>query len=560
MVALSLREEYGDDFYFLPLGGSEEFGVNLNVYMANGDMLAVDCGIGFADERFPGIDLLLPDPEFLEQYQDDLKGMIITHAHEDHIGAVAHLWERFRCPLYATDFTAAVLRKKLEERGLRKVRIETLSYNESVELGAFEVTPLAVSHSVPQSVSLLMHTEYGNVLHSGDWNLDPCPVLGNGTDEDAFKAAGQDGILAYIGDSTNAEVNGFSGSESDVAKGLEEEFRQCNGKIAITTFSSNIGRVLSIAKAAQACDRQVGIIGRSLHRMIGCAKDCGYLHDIPDFVDEDDLGLIPDDKLVVIATGSQGEFRAALAKISRGDHKSLKLNPDDTVIFSSRAIPGNEREINNVKNNLTGAGVRVITPSDTANKIHVSGHPCRDEIAQMFQWLKPSTVIPVHGERTQLEAHAEFAKTCQVKHTLVPSNGSLIKLSGKQPEIIDHLPTDVLAVDQKRIVKSDHQSIIARRKLQYTGAVHVSLVLDAKGKLLAQPQFDTVGLIDVDNPGEIQIEDNLALEIEGLLDDMTFDELLDDHFVSEELRIGLRRFCFHVLGIKPKTTIHVLRV
>ena len=557
---MSISKDFGQDLYFLPLGGSEQFGVNLNVYMCDGDMLAVDCGIGFADERFPGIDLLLPDPQFLETYRDDLKGMIITHAHEDHIGAVAHLWNRFQCPIYATKFTAEVLKRKLREHGLRKVEINVVEANETFQVGSFEVHPIHVSHSVPESVSLLIRTRYGNVLHSGDWNLDPSPTVGSPSDADAFSAAGREGILAYIGDSTNAEVDGFSGSESDVAIGLAEEFKDCKGKIVVTTFSSNIGRVYSIAKAAQACDRQVAVIGRSLHNMIGCAKECGYLHDVPGFLDEGDIGLIPDDKLVVIATGSQGEYRAALARISRGDHRSFKLNRNDTVIFSSRAIPGNEREINTIKNNLSGAGIRIITPSDTEHKIHVSGHPCRDEIAQMFQWLQPQTVIPVHGERTQLEAHAKFAKSCQVKNTLVPNNGSLIKLSGGAPSVIDHLQADVLAVDQKRVIRSDHQSIVARRKLQYTGVLHVSLVLDKDGKLLADPQFETVGLIDHDNDEEVEIEDDLAVEIEDLLDDMSAGDLRDDHFVAEELRIGLRRFCFHVLGIKPKTTVHVLRI
>ena len=559
-MAGALQTDFGNDLYFLPLGGSEQFGVNLNVYLCDGDLLAIDCGIGFADERFPGIDLLLPDPEFLETYQDDLKGMIITHAHEDHIGAVAYLWSRFKCPLYATRFTAEVLRKKLEEQNLRDVPVNVIDPDETFSLGAFEVQALPVSHSVPESVSLLIKTQYGNLLHSGDWNLDPAPTIGEATDKAAFKAAGDTGILAYIGDSTNAEVDGYSGSEGDVAKGLEAEFEEHHGKILVTIFSSNIGRIHSIAKAAQACDRQVAVIGRSLHRMIGCAKACGYLNDVPDFVGEDDIGYIPDDKLLVIATGSQGEYRAALARIARGDHRSLSLKRGDTVIFSSRAIPGNEREINNVKNNLSASGVKVITPRDTEHKIHVSGHPCRDEIAQMLQWLKPQCVIPVHGERMQIQAHAKFAQSCQVKHTVVPNNGSLIKLSGGIPEIVDHVQSDVLAVDQKRVIKSDHQSIAARRKLQYTGTLHVSLVLDKGGALLAPPQFESVGLIDVDNPGEDQIEDNIALEIEGLLDDMTRSELCDDHFVSEELRIGLRRFCFHVLGIKPKTTIHVLRI
>lgn len=549
-----------DALYFVPLGGSEQFGVNLNVYVCDGDFLAIDCGIGFADERFPGIDLLLPDPAFLEANRGRVKGLVITHAHEDHIGAVAHLWERLKCPIYTAPFTAAVLRKKLEERNLRKVPIEIFDSQETVQIGAFSVQAIPVTHSVPEAFSVLIDTDYGRVMHSGDWNLDPRPVIGDAVDADLFKAIGDDGVLAYIGDSTNAEVDGFSGSESDVEKGLEALFAEQNGRIAITMFSSNIARVRSIAKAAQACDRQVGVIGRSLHRMIGCAKACGYLDDVPEFVSEDDLGFLPDDKAVMIVTGSQGEYRAALAKIARGDHRDVSLKKGDSVIFSARAIPGNEREVNNVKNNLSASGIKVITPNDTEHKIHVSGHPCRDEIAQMLQWLRPELVVPVHGERVQLEAHAKFAKSCQVKNAIVPNNGSVIKLAPDAPEVIDHIETDVLAVDQKRVIDASHASIAERRKLQFTGALHVSLAVDGAGHIIGQAQFDMLGLIDENNPGEGQIADNLGLEIEEIFDDMTLDERLDDHFVAEELRIGLRRFCYHVLGLKPKTTVHVIRV
>ena len=562
MVAETSYPVFDDDgFYFVPLGGSEQFGVNLNVYISQGQLLAVDCGIGFADERFPGIDLLLPDPAFLEANKDALQGMIITHAHEDHIGAVAYLWQRFRCPLYAGRFTAEVLRKKLEEQNLRDVPVHVIDPLSEYEIGAFKVQFIPVCHSVPDASSLVIEAADGAcVLHSGDWNLDPYPIVGDAVDPAHFKGAGDKGILAYIGDSTNAEVVGVSGSESAVEKGLEEEFKACEGKIAVTVFSSNIARIISIARAAAKCDRQVGIIGRSLHRMIGCARDCGYMDDIPDFVSEEDLGYLPDDKTVMIVTGSQGEFRAALAKIARGDHPSISLKRGDTVIFSARPIPGNEREINNVKNNLSAAGVRIVTPRDSEHVIHVSGHPCQDEIAQMLQWVRPQVVIPVHGERVQLDAHAKFARSCQVKDTIVPANGTVIQLSPGAPKVIDHIACDVLAVDQKRIIKADHQSISARRKLQYTGALHISLAVDVKGKIVGQPRFDILGLIDTGNAGEEQIEDNLAAEIEGLLEDFTFDELLDDHFIAEELRIGLRRFCYHVLGIKPKTTVHVLRV
>ncbi len=549
-----------DGLFFIPLGGSEQFGVNLNVYVSNGDMLGVDCGIGFADEAFPGIDLLLPDPTFVEDHKDVLQGFIITHAHEDHIGAMAHIWKRLECPIYCSPFTARVLQKKFEERNIRKAKIEIVQPGDVIQIGSFKVHFVPVSHSVPDTCSLIIDTDHGKFVHSGDWNLDPAPVTGVPTDGEIFKAAGKKGVLAYIGDSTNSEVDGRSGSEADVAIGLEAEFKKCEGKIAVTTFSSNIGRVISIAKAAKACDRQVAVIGRSLHRMIGCAHDCGLMKGLPDFVSEGDIGLIPDNKLVVIVTGSQGEYRAALAKIARGDFKGFKLNKGDTVIFSARAIPGNETSINQVKNNLSGAGISIISPRDTKNIIHVSGHPCRDEIAEMLQWLRPSVIVPVHGERMQLDAHAAFARQCQVPQALVPSNGSVIRLAPGTPEIIDHVKTDILAVDQKRVINASHQSIIARRKLQYTGAVHISLALDARGELLGEPKFEMLGLIDVDFAGEKQIEDNLHNEILDLLDDMSDEDARDDHFVTEELRIGIRRFCDHALGIKPKTTVHVLRI
>ena len=546
-----------DGLFFIPLGGSEQFGVNLNVYVSNGEMLGVDCGIGFADERFPGIDLLLPDPSFVEDNRDTLKGFIITHAHEDHIGALAYMWKRLKCPVYASPFTARVLAKKLEEQNLRDVPLEIVEPGSEVQIGSFKVHFVPVSHSVPDTCSLIIDTPHGKFVHSGDWNLDPNPVTGAPTDGSIFKKAGKDGVLAYIGDSTNAEVNGRSGSEADVAKGLEAEFKKCGGKIAVTTFSSNIGRVISIAKAAAACDRQVGVVGRSLHRMIGCARDCGLMDDIPAFISEEEMGFLPDDKIVAIVTGSQGEYRAALAKIARGDFRDFSLNKGDTVIFSARAIPGNETAINTVKNNLSAGGINIISPRDTKNIIHVSGHPCRDEIAEMLQWLRPNLIVPVHGERVQLDAHAEFGRECQVPQALVPSNGSVIRLAPGKPELIDHIETDVLAVDQKRIINANHESITARRKLQYTGAVHVSIALDARGGILGSPKFETVGLI---GEGEEQIEENLNDEILDLLDDLSFEDRQDDHFVAEELRIGVRRFCDHTLGIKPKTTVHVLRV
>ncbi len=544
-----------NELYFVPLGGSEEFGCNLNVYVCDGTFLAVDCGIGFADERYPGIDLLLPDPKLLEQNKDKLAGLIITHAHEDHIGAVAYLWNRFECPVYASPFTAAVLRRKLEQEGVSGVPIHIIKPHDTHDIGPFSVYFAPVSHSVPDSCALMIGTPYGNILHSGDWNLDPKPVVGLKTEEKTFRDLGAQNILAYIGDSTNAAVDGFSGSEQDVAKGMAAEFKDVKGRIAVTVFASNIGRIISIVKAANDVGRSVCLVGRSLHRMVSAAREVGYLKDAKEFLTEDDLESIPDENIVLIVTGSQGESQAALARIARGDHRNVKLHKGDTVIFSSRAIPGNEREINGVKNNLSSGGVRVVGPRDTSNVIHVSGHPCRAEIEQMLQWVRPQCVIPVHGERLMLNAHAAFAKKCQVPHTVTPNNGSIIRLAPGPVEIVDHVETAMLAVDQRRIIPSTHESIAQRRKLQYSGAVHASLVLDHDLRLLGKLKLDTVGLTcSLNDEGFVE---ELEEELLTILDELPEDIMLDEEEIAEKIRIGLRRFVNDLLGIKPKTTVHV---
>lgn len=545
------------DLYFIPLGGSEQFGVNLNVYATGNELIAVDCGIGFADEYFPGIDLLLPDPKFLEEREEQLKGLIITHAHEDHVGAVTHLWARLGRPeIYTTRFTAAVLREKFKETSHKRFKIHEIETLSDFKVGKFGLRFIPVAHSVPGTCSLEITTKHGTTVHSGDWNLDPNPVVGEPTNPKHFKGIGKKGVLAYIGDSTNAEVEGRSGSEASVEKGLEKVFHECNGRIAVTMFSSNVGRVISIVRAAQKVGRDVGVAGRSLHRMIGIARECGMLDGLPELVSEEELGYLPEDKTVLICTGSQGESRAALARIARGDHHNITLSRGDTVIFSARAIPGNEKEINRVKNNLSAAGVNVISPRDTHHTIHVSGHPAREEIEEMWQWLRPEAVVPVHGERTQLEAHAQLARKSQIQ-AVVPNNGSVVRIAPGPVEIVDHVETGVLAVGQKRLLPSDHASIAERRKLQYTGALHISLAVDAKGKLLGEPQVESIGLMDED---EEKIGEKLHREVLDILDDMNRQELLDDHFISEELRIGARRFCYHVFGLKPKTSVHVLRV
>lgn len=549
------------NLYFIPLGGSEQFGVNLNIYAYEGKFLAVDCGIGFADHRFPGIDIMLPDPVFLEDNRQDMVGLVVTHAHEDHVGAVHHLWPRLRCPIYCSEFTAAVLRRKLDEsQECRDARITVINPGDVIDSGPFKLQFIHVAHSIPDTCALAIETRAGRVLHSGDWNLDPTPVVGKPTDEESLRMFGNKGVMAYVGDSTNAEVPGRAGSEKNVEEGLTKLFAEQKGRIAVTIFASNIGRIRSIARAANANNRRVALVGRSLHTMTGAAKNTGYLHDITAFLDEEEIDRYPDEELVLIVTGSQGEARAALSRIARGENRHIKFGRGDTVVFSSRAIPGNEADINVVKNNLVASGTTVITPLDTDHCIHVSGHPCRDEITAMYQWVRPKLVVPVHGERTQLEAQAGLAKSCQIENVIVPVNGSVIRLGPDEPGIVDHVPTGLLAVEQSRVISVDHVSIAQRRKLQFTGAVHVTLVMDERGALQADPQVTTIGLFDTEDPAEARLEDELLDEIEDIIADMAKGDRKEDHAVHEEVRIGVRRHIQNLLGMKPNTTVHIIRL
>lgn len=546
--------------YFIPLGGSEQFGVNLNVYVAGGKMLAIDCGIGFADERFPGIDLLLPDPAVLEENREDLLGLFITHAHEDHIGAVAYLYSRLQCPLYATPFTANILRRKLDEHNVKKAKIHVVDPSGSLDLGPFALSFVGVAHSIPDACSVVIEAAGVKALHSGDWNLDPAPVVGSKTDKARFSQLCKGGVDAYIGDSTNSGVPGRAGSESEVEDGLYSEFAKFHGRIFVTTFSSNIGRLISIMRAAKLAGRKVAVIGRSMHRMIAAAMECHLMPDDVDVLDIEAVQGLPDEEVLVICTGSQGEPRAALSRIARGDHPAINTKPGDVVIFSARTIPGNEIAINAVKNDLIQAGVRVMTPRDSLHKIHVSGHPCQDEILELWSWIKPRAVIPVHGEREQLDSHAQLAASAQVPCVCVPQNGSVIEITKAGAQSVDHITTGLLAVDQKRIITAQHRSITARRKLQYTGTAFASLALNGKGKVVGDPFLETVGLIDDSAEDELKVEDQLYDTLLDTLEAMRNAERKDDEYVAETLRIAVRRKANQLLGLRPKTIVHVIRV
>ena len=550
-----------EKFYFAPIGGSEQFGVNCNLYIHDDAWLMVDLGMGFADHRLPGIDLILPDLDYVIENREKLCGLVVTHAHEDHIGAVAYLWPRLRCPIYCTPFTAEVLREKFaENKECKEAVIHVIKGGDKTDIGPFSIDFVHMAHSIPETVSMFIKTERIKAFHSADWNFDPKPVIGKPTDMKALEAIAREGVDVYIGDSTNSLYPGRAGSESDVESGLQDVIEECSGKVVVTLFASNVGRVQSICRAAKANGRNVAVLGRSLHRMIGAARTLGYLKDIPDFVPEEDMELIPDDKLVVIATGSQGESRAAMARISRGEWPGLKLGEGDTAIFSSREIPGNEKDIEQIKNNLAASKVKIIDPSDTEHKIHVSGHPYRDEVYEMLTTLKPKSVIPIHGEFIQLSGQAEVARGCGISNIIIPHNGDVFCIEEDGIDIAGYMPCGLLAVEPKRIVKVDHQGIRERRKLQFNGAIHATVVLDSRGEIIADPLVTTLGLVDEDNEDDLKFEDDVIEEIYAVHEDLTREELQNDDQAQEQFRIGVRRFANYVFGFKPVTNIHLVRV
>jgi len=562
---LDTRDDFrpDDGLYFLPLGGCGEFGVNLNLYGHKGRWLLVDCGIGFGDERHPGIDILLPDPGFIEHQAGLLTGMIITHAHEDHVGAVARLWPRLGCPVYGTRFTLTVLRNKLREMGLtegpRKGEIELIEIapGDAVSLGPFDCRFFHVDHSVPETVALAIETEHGCVLHTADWKVDPAPIHGLGTDEAGFRALGESGVLALIGDSTNAEEGGESGGEQAVRDSLAELFGQFDGRIAVSCFSSNVTRIESIAQAARANGREVALVGRSLWTMTEAARACGYLADMPAFLSESEAGYVPADRICLICTGSQGESRAALAKIAADAHPEITLEEGDVAIFSARTIPGNEKQVQAVQNGLLKRGVKIITDRDAF--VHVSGHANHDEMVRMYQWTRPQIAIPVHGEVANLYAHGEIARHCQVPSVIVPEDGTLIRLDGKKPGAVAEISTGLLAMDGERLIPLDGQGPVRRRKrMMYEGVAICSLVVDADGMPLADPKLITLGLVD-DLP-EADMIAEMVEEIAGNVEDLPRPRRRDDEEIQLAARKVMRRRFRRALGKRPIIEIEITRL
>lgn len=546
-----------DELLFLPLGGSGEIGMNLNLYGHAGKWLMVDLGISFGDDTVPGIDVVMPDPQFITERAKDLAGIVLTHAHEDHIGAVPYLWPRLRCPLYATPFTASVLKRKLQEAGLeREAKITIIPMSGKVSIGPFEVELITLTHSIPEPNAVVIRTPLGAVLHTGDWKLDPDPLVGPTTDEAALRALGQGGVLAMICDSTNVFVEGTSGSEADVRESLMELVGRLKNRVAIGCFASNLARVETIAKVAAAHGRHCALVGRSLWRMVEAAQENGYLTDLPPFVSENDLGYFPRENVLMICTGSQGEPRSALTRIARREHPQVTLERGDSVVFSSRVIPGNELSINRLQNDLTKLGIEVITDRD--EHVHVSGHPARDELAEMYHWVRPRLALPVHGEARHIQEHVRFARECQVPEALAPENGMLIRLAPGKAEVVARVPSGRLALDGKALVSADSEAIRHRHRMSFHGVILVSLVVDKAGKPLVPARVSLDGLLDEPAAGDAVAA--IADEVADAMDDMPKSKRSDDAELTEAVRLAARRWFNKTYDKKPITKVHLIRV
>ncbi|AQS90823.1 MULTISPECIES: ribonuclease J [Gluconobacter] len=550
--------EKPDGLSFLPLGGTGEIGMNFNLYCLtkNGrdTWLAIDCGIGFSGNDTPEAEVLMPDPTFIADRARDLCGLVITHAHEDHLGAVAHLWPYLRCPVYATPFAAAVLRRKLQEAHLNnQVKIHVIRPASRFEVGPFDLQFVSVTHSVAEAQAVALRTPHGLIVHTGDWKLDENPLVGPVTDLETFGKLGDEGVLAMVGDSTNVLKPGKSESEADVRKGLTDLIMGLEGRIAVTCFASNVARVESIAKAAQASGRVVMIVGRSLRNLETAARECGYFQDLPPFLTEQDARDVDDDSLLMIITGSQGEPRSALSRIASDTHPNIALGEGDTVIYSSRMIPGNEQAVMAVQDNLSRRGVTVLTDKDA--KVHTSGHATSEDIRTLYRIVRPKYSIPTHGEWRHLTAHAALAHEMGSEPILL-EDGDILNLSPGEVKVVDTAPTGRLALDGGRLLPMTGGVLAARRKMLFNGIVLASFAVDDEGYVIGEPKISAPGLLESDDPESIRIQEEFADSIDQIPDELR----QDDAAFRDAAKTALRRALGRKLQKRPLVDVHLLRV
>ncbi len=543
------------ELLFVPLGGAGEIGMNLNLYGYGGKWLMVDLGVTFGDPAYPGIDLVMPDPAFIAERRDDLVALVLTHAHEDHIGAVPYLWPRLRCPVYATPFTAVLLRAKLAEAGLlAEVPITEVALGGEVELGPFHVRYVSITHSIPEGNAVAIRTPAGMVFHTGDWKLDPEPMIGSRTDEAALAAIGDDRVLAMVCDSTNVFQAGESGSEAAVRESLMALVGRYSRRVAITTFASHIARVATVAAIAEAHGRDLVLVGRALQRTVAAARATGYLADLRPPIPEADAGYLPPDKVLLLCTGCQGEPRGATARIAVDDHPSVALEEGDAVIFSSKIIPGNEIAVARVYNQLVRKGVQVVT--ERRHFVHVSGHPNRGELERMYALIRPQISVPVHGEVRHLTEHARLARSLGIGETVIAENGSVVRLAPGPAAIVGEVAAGRLALDGDNLVATDGELIRQRRRVMYNGSAAVTLVLDAAGREVAPPSVAVFGLEDP----ACDLEAGAAEAVSAELARHAAAVRADDGECAELARRAARRYLREITGKRPVVEARVVRV
>jgi ribonuclease J len=550
------------ELVFAPLGGVGEIGMNVSIYgigpQHRRQWLAVDLGVSFAaEEHLPGVDLILPDIRYLVEERKNLAGIVLTHAHEDHFGALLDLWPRLKVPVYATPFSAALIEAKCaSEPGAPKIPVSVVQRGSRFKAGAFDIELVTMAHSIPETNALIIRTPAGNVLHTGDWKLDPTPILRDATDETKLRAFGDEGCLALIGDSTNAVREGRSPSEADVAKTIAGLIESAPGRVAVTTFASNAGRMRGIADGARAAGREVIVVGRAMERIAQIARETGYFDGVQEFRDIEAFATLPPRKVVALCTGSQGEPRAALSRIAEEQHPSIKFARGDRVIYSARTIPGNEKAVGRVINGLIDQGVEVIT--DRTHLVHVSGHPRRAELEELIAWVKPRLLIPVHGEALHLSEHAKIARQCGVKQVIQCRNGDLVRLA-PDARLIDEVPAGRVYKDGALLVEAEARTVADRRRLSFAGAVSVALALTEDGRLAGEPSLDLIGIPERDRDGGLMHEAVYDVIIE------TFDSLprgrrRDPDSVAEAVRRAVRAGVAARWGKKPMCHVHVLAV
>lgn len=552
-----------DELTFLPLGGVGEIGMNLSVYGIGNrhqrSFLAIDLGVSFGDEdRLPGIDLVMPDIAFLEKERKNLVGIVLTHAHEDHFGAIIDLWPKLRVPIYATAFSAALFEAKCAaERNAPEIPITVVPSGGRIDLGPFSVEFIPVAHSIPESHALAIRTSAGTVLHTGDWKIDPTPVLGPPTDEKRLRELGDEGVLALVGDSTNAVRDGRSPSEREVAAAIAAIIQQARGRVAVTTFASNVARIRAVAEAAATADREVVLVGRAMERTVQVARELGLLDGVREFRSAQMYGHLPPDKVVALCTGSQGEPRAALARIANDDHPEITLNKGDCVIFSSRTIPGNEKAVGAIINSLVTQGIEIIT--DRTHLVHVSGHPRRDELREMISWLRPQIVVPVHGEALHLAEHARLARDAGVPKVVTCRNGDVVRLGPGDPAVIEQVQAGRLYKDGFLLEGEKARAVVERRRLSFAGCAFVALALNDKGELADDPEVELVGIPERNAEGE-DIADEVFDLVVSTVENLPRARRRDPDSVSESVRRAVRAAITEQWGKKTVCVVHVLMV